>query len=143
MSDRVFIDTNVLVYASDPASPHAPASRRFVDQINAGQLDGCIAPQVLLEFFSVVTNPKRVSRARSSDEAWAVAEMFGTSMDVLPPPRDLVARVETLSRSLGLTGAKVYDAAIAATALAHGVTTVVSCDAGVFSRVPGLTVRTP
>jgi len=142
-AERVLIDTNVLVYATDTASPHCPASSALLGAVAAGSFLACVAPQVLLEFVSVVTSPKRVASARTAEEAWLVADSFAQSFDVLAPPADLYQRASVLGRSLGLRTQDVFDLAIAVTALGSSVGIIYSYDPAVFSRVPGITVRVP
>jgi predicted nucleic acid-binding protein len=142
-AERVLIDTNVLVYATDTASPHCPASSALLGAVASGSFLACVAPQVLLEFVSVVSSPKRVASARAADEAWGVADSFAQSFEVLTPPADLYQRASVLGRRLGLKMQDVFDLAIAITALESGVGIIYSYDSAVFSRVPGITVRVP
>jgi predicted nucleic acid-binding protein len=142
-AERVLVDTNVFVYAADSTSPHCPAASDFLDAIAAGRFHGCVTPQVLFEFVSVVTNPKRVTVARTADEAWNVADRIAESFTVLPTPIDVYARASALGRSLDVARAHVVDLAIALTALYSNVTTVWTFDVSVFTRVPGLTAHTP
>jgi predicted nucleic acid-binding protein len=142
-AERVLVDTNVFVYATDSASPHCPAASGFLDFIATGNFHGCVTPQVLLEFVSVVTNPKRVATVRTAEEAWDVADKIAASFTVLPPPDDLYARTSALGHSLNLARGHVFDLAIAVTALHSNVTTVWTFDVSVFTRVPGMTAHTP
>jgi predicted nucleic acid-binding protein len=142
-AERVLVDTNVFVYATDSASPHSPAASTFLDAVAAGRFHGCVTLQVLLEFVSVVTNPKRVATVRTPEEAWAVADKIAASFTVLAPPDDLYARTSALAQSLKLARGHVFDLAIALTALNANVTTVWTFDVSVFTRVPGMTAHTP
>lgn len=67
MTDRVFFDTNILVYAYDQHSPSKQkmAQTVIIEAIRSG--DGYISSQVLGEFFNVVT--KRIATPLSIDEA--------------------------------------------------------------------------
>ena len=141
--ERVLVDTNVFVYATDTQSPHCPAASAFIDAVASGSFIGCVTPQVLLEFVSVVTNPKRVITVRTPEEAWAAADGFAASLSVVVPPEDLYARASKLAQSLKVARQDVFDLAIAITALYGDVSIVYTFDTSVFSRVPGMTVRTP
>ena len=68
MIEKIFVDTNVLLYARDPSegSRHV-AARRWVEQLwNDG--NGRTSVQVLNEFYDVAT--RRISRPLSADDAW-------------------------------------------------------------------------
>ena len=55
MSDRVFIDTNVLVYAYDRSEPEKQRrALETLDQLVSARA-GVISPQVMSEFFVTVT----------------------------------------------------------------------------------------
>jgi predicted nucleic acid-binding protein len=88
-------------------------------------------------------SPKRVAKPRTTDVAWDEVERFATSFAVLPTPADLFDQVRALVPTVKPKGAEVFDLAIAVTALSAGVRTIYTFDAGVFGRVPGMTVRAP
>jgi predicted nucleic acid-binding protein len=55
MTDRVFLDTNILVYAQDSASPSKQRkSRQLITQI-ADSASGVISSQVMQEFYVTAT----------------------------------------------------------------------------------------
>ena len=143
MSDEApaLVDTNVLVYAGDHLSPNHEASRRLRDSADGSRL--CIAPQVILEYVATVTNPKRVARASGVADAWADAETFLSAFRLIVPERDHLSRVVAFAKTLEIGRAHVYDLALAVTMLDAGVTTIYTYDDTVFSKVPGITVKTP
>ena len=65
VSEPALVDTNVLVYALFPAMPDHAASRALMDRAKAADANLCIAPQNLIEFFAVVTDPRRVTQAKT------------------------------------------------------------------------------
>ena len=67
MSDKVFFDTNVLVYAHDAASPEKRERSRSLLFQNMGDNTGVISPQVLSEFFVTVT--QKLKRPISPEQA--------------------------------------------------------------------------
>ncbi len=73
-ADLAMVDTNVLVYAVLEDSEHFEASHDLLDRAQAGEIPLCLAPQVLAEFYSVMTNPSRVSNPQSPEQALDVVE---------------------------------------------------------------------
>jgi predicted nucleic acid-binding protein len=68
MTDRVFVDTNVLLYARDPSEgPKHVTARQWVEQLWADG-NGRTSLQVLNEFYYAAT--RRLSRPLTADEAW-------------------------------------------------------------------------
>ncbi len=85
MSARVFIDTNVLVYAYDRSEPEKQRrALEILDQLVSTRT-GVISPQVMLEFFVMVTRkiaaPLSVSdayeRLANYLQIWTVIELTG------------------------------------------------------------------
>jgi hypothetical protein len=56
--------------------PDHTASRALLDKAKAADAGLCIAPQNLIEFFAVVTDPRRVTQAKTSDEALQAIDDF-------------------------------------------------------------------
>ena len=70
MSDRTFLDTNVLVYAYDRSDPQKQAKAQGVLTDGIEQENVVLSVQVLSEFFTVVT--RRIKEPMSSEEAQQV-----------------------------------------------------------------------
>jgi predicted nucleic acid-binding protein len=141
--ERAILDTNVLVYAADVRAPQHAAARALRDAAARGAFMGHLTTQVLLEFVSVVTSPKRVVTPCSVTEAWAEVRRLSTAFPVLALHDDDVRMVGQLSEELRVKGADVFDLAIAATALRAGISIIYTFDARIFSRIARLQVREP
>src|SRR5437763_14806197 len=109
--DRRLVDTNVFVYSLYPASAQHVASRALVESATDPAAGLVVFPPILAEFFSIVTNSKRVSPAKTVDEALRAIEQFlalpGLSLLAVPP--DVVTRWIGLVRARPVTGAEVFD----------------------------------
>jgi len=143
MADRALLDTNVLVYAAFPNAPQHAAALRLCNDALARRVDACVSPQVLLEFFATVTNPKRVTSPRDHAAAWAEVEKYRAALPVLSPPADLVVRVRSLAEPIGVTRQRVFDVQHAATMLANGIRHIYTFDDAIFKQIPGITVIAP
>lgn len=146
-AEYALLDTNVLVYALDKESDFHGASRtlllRAADKSWPERL--CTTPQVLAEFFAVVTNPRRVRHPRTPLEALAAIEQFTLlpNLCVLPIPVDVVLRWGALVREQQLSASRVFDAQLAATILANGVHRIYTFDHKHFECFAELEVLTP
>ena len=67
--DSILLDANILIYAADELSPFHSACRTFRDRGSSGELSLFVTPQVLFEFYAVITDPRRVNKALSGQEA--------------------------------------------------------------------------
>ena len=78
MTDKLFLDTNILVYAYDSHDLHKQAIAQALLTTSIEQENGVISVQVLGEFFTVVT--KHIKQPMSVEEA---QQIIG-SMSILP-----------------------------------------------------------
>jgi predicted nucleic acid-binding protein len=77
-------DTNVLVYALDADATQHASSRALLEAGRAASVTLDVTSQIICEFYSVVTNPRRVAKECSPAAALdAIASLFGF-LRVLP-----------------------------------------------------------
>jgi predicted nucleic acid-binding protein len=66
------VDANVLVYAVDADAPQHAASRALLQAAHDSSTTLYVTSQVLCEFYSIVTNARRVPKPRSPADAIGV-----------------------------------------------------------------------
>ena len=115
------VDTNVLIYALDTAAPQHAAARALLNAAREHTATLFVTSQILCEFYSVITNPRRVARARNAAEAMTVLSEMLEFLHVLPIPAGTVDRLLDLLRRCLVTGSEVFDVQIVATMQANGV----------------------
>ena len=93
--EPAWLDTNVLVYAADAGSPLHDTARQLRDRGVRGEIPLVVSPQVLLEFFAVITHPRRVQTPRSPQEASAEMAKYLRSRRIgtIYPGPDILRRV--------------------------------------------------
>jgi uncharacterized protein len=137
------IDTNVLVYALDADAPmHSPA-RMLLEAARDGAAALYVTSQILCEFYSIVTNPRRVAKPRSSGDALSAIADFLTFLQVLPVPANVVDGWLGLLLRRPVTGGYVFDLQIIATMQAHDIQRIYTFNTGDFEAFSELTVVTP
>lgn len=138
MSAKVLVDTNILVYAYDPANPlKQEKSIKVLDKL-ASSRAGALSVQVLAEFIVAVTrkiaDPLDFEAARNSVEnylrSWTVFDLTG--LIILEAIRGV--REHRFS---------YWDAQIWATARLNQVPVVLSEDFASGSTVEGITFTNP
>ena len=144
-NEPTFNDTNIFVYASLPEVPQHKASAGLLAHASDEETTFCIAPQVLSEYFSVVTNPRRVTAPIEAELALSVIEYIldAPGIYLLEPPGDLVRQWVKVARKRSLSKGEVFDAQLAVIMLANNVRTIYTYDVKGFSRFEGLNVRCP
>ena len=144
-ADYAALDTNVLVYALYAEAEHHRPARALLDLAENDDIGFCLTPQVLTEFYAVVTNPRRVTEAKSPGEALDVIDTFLSlpGIILLSVPLDIVAQWMRLLRQHPVAGPDVFDVLLAATLRSHGVTRLYTFNRADFERFDDLNVLTP
>ncbi len=137
--DWSFVDANVLVYAATPSAPQYEASRALLE--SGAKL--CVSPQIFAEFYSVVTNPRRVSIPFSPVEAKAFIDAILPRMEVLIVDRSVVERWSQLAVEHAASGADIFDLQLAATMMQAGVLRIYTYNLSDFERVTQFQVISP
>ena len=83
------IDANVLVYM-DADAPQNQASRALLEAARDPSTTLYVTSQILCEFYSIVTNARRVSKPRSPDDALRAISGLLAFLHVLPIPARVV-----------------------------------------------------
>ncbi len=140
----IAVDTNILVYAHRPDSPHHGPALRCLEELAGSGARWAIPWPCIVEFLCVVTHPRIYvpptpleTALRAVDsllEAPALA-LLAESGDGWPDLREAI-------REGRAAGPVAYDARIAALCRTRGVRELWSADRD-YSRFPGLAVRNP
>lgn len=142
------IDTNVLVRLANMAdASHAVAARSVLELHRRGEVLH-LTSQVLIEFRNVATRPNVVNGlGLSTVDAEAQASGFEAAFPLLAETPDIYTAWKALVEALGVVGKQVHDARLVAVCHAHGVTHLLTFNAGHFARManegPGLVVVDP
>lgn len=144
-ADLALVDTNVLVYALFPEAPQHAAARALLDRAEKQDAGLCVSLTVVSEFLSIVTDSRRVTTPRSSEDAAQAVEniLALPGMRFIPIPPDVVDRVLALVRAYRVTGASLFDFQIMATMLGNGITRVYTYNRPDFEKVREIEVLTP
>jgi predicted nucleic acid-binding protein len=136
MDDRVvLVDTNVLLSATAPLRPlHRAALTVLNEWPNRGVVLAA-SSQVLREYLVVATRPVEVNGLDlGPTDALANVEAFRGRMRLLVEGESVWDRLRGLIASYGSLGKQIHDANVVATALASGVTKLVTANTADFAR---------
>jgi predicted nucleic acid-binding protein len=136
MSDKTFIDTNVLIYAHDvDARRKHEAAKRVLHELWS-EHTGVLSMQVLQEFYVNVT--RKISRPISKESARLVVRSYTIwCVDTTPAEISTAFRIEDESR-IGF-----WDALIVASALRGGATRILSEDLNAGQTIAGIHIQNP
>jgi predicted nucleic acid-binding protein len=127
------------------ACPHHAAAATLLERAQSGDVVLCVLPQVLAEFYAVVTDARRVECAMTVEEAIAAINAFLTmpGMTELPVPADLTSRWLDLARQHNVTRGYVFDVVLAASMLGNGVRRIYTFNRSDFERFGEVEVLDP
>lgn len=142
---KILLDTNILVHSYNKASPYQRRASDVVRRAVRGEMKACIAPQILYEFFAVVTDHRRVEHPLSVGEAvdicldlWECREIERVN------PGGLAAReVFKLAREFKLSKGGIFDCVLAVTAKENDVETIYTQNVADFQTYDFLKVANP
>ncbi len=123
---KTLLDTNILVHAYNKSSPNQEKASKILKQAMQGQIQAFLCPQVLYEFFAVVTSAKRVEHPLSSAEAanlcidlWECNEIKKYNPSEITP-----IEVFKFVEELNLSKAQIFDCVLAVTAKENNIDSI-------------------
>ena len=139
MKDKVFLDTNILIYAVD-TSPAYQRNQEIARKLIATHIQnetGVISIQVLQEFFVVSTG--KIKIPLSSEEALEYIHYLSI-LEIVQPNLDMVITAVHLHQKHLLS---FWDAMVIQTARAADCTLLLSEDLNSGFRLGSLTIQNP
>lgn len=138
------IDTNIIIYALDEGSPQHATASQLLKSLAEGTVPWAIPWPCLYEFLRVATHPAITPVRITMTQAWDRIKPILAS-----PPLILLHEterhkeiLESLIKSVALSGNLAFDAHVAALLMEHGVRTIITADHD-FRRFQELSVENP
>src|SRR3712207_2108000 len=104
----MFVDTNVLVYATQATAPQQAAARAKLDGLHADGVALCVSRQVLREYLAVVTRPQLLAAPLPIATALARVRLFAQLFTVLEDGPAVTARPDELCRATRVGGRQIH-----------------------------------
>lgn len=139
----ILLDTNVLVYALNQDAPQHQDSRAVVDAALDGRVPAVMVPQVLVEAYAVLTDPRRVEKPLGAPEAWAELDALRRGLRVLdlgPQPLEVLGELIITRRPVGQD---IFDVLLVAQMRAHAIGTLCTYNVEDFRGYGGISVERP
>lgn len=135
VADRVVLDTNILLAASDAGRAEHSGARIALDEWPARGTTLYTSGQILREYLAVATRPPQ-RNGLGLDQADSVTNMRALSerLRVLAENEKVHLQLLALLDGISCGGKQVHDANIVATMLVHGVDTIVTTNVDDFAR---------
>lgn len=135
----MIIDSNILIYAINADSPKHKKAQTFLRE-NLEELE--ITHQNILETVRVLTHQKFSKPMGLKSALTAIQAIARFCRIISPTPTTYYLWLELVKR-YALTGNRIFDAYLAATALSNGIDVVATDNVLDFKKFKGLTVINP
>jgi predicted nucleic acid-binding protein len=136
--DRVMLDTNVLLAATDEARAEHRDALTVVNDWPAGRTDLCTSGQILREYLAVATWPAdKNGLGLSLPDALGNVRAIRERTTLLAEDSKVADRLLGLLSDVECRGKQVHDANLVATMLVYGIGAVVTINVRDFARFAG------
>jgi predicted nucleic acid-binding protein len=141
---HLFVDTNILVFATDADSPFQSAAETELEQWRKQGTDLYIGVQVLREYLAVTTRPA-LGQVAPPDYPAILGNIasFRSEFHVLEDTRLASEKLGELIQRFAVKGRQVHDANIAASMLIHGLQHLLTHNGSDFTRFSPLIIVHP
>ncbi len=137
----ILVDTNVLIYAINIDASQHTASRSFLDAVRNKTITGALVPQIILEFYAIVTDRRRTVRPLEPLNAWEQIEALRTFLPVLG---DGMNPIDALKEIAGdIKGHDIFGAYLIAQMRALNISILCTYNKKDFAQYPTVIAKTP
>jgi predicted nucleic acid-binding protein len=131
---RVFVDTNVLIYASVLSSPYVDIARNKLVALRDSGSELWISRQIIREYLVVMTRARQGEPLPEKEPVLAQVNAMLNTFEVADETPDVTNWLITLLKQTPTAGKQVHDANVVATMLAYGIDTLLTANIGDFVR---------
>lgn len=137
----VFVDTNILVYASFPGTPFHAVARLRLNELEASGAVLWTCRQVLREFLAVTTRPGNVLPPPASTVLSQLVRQFEATFEIAGEDATLTTLLLDLLASRRIQGKQIHDANIVATMQRYEIPLLLTHNTSDFAKyVPEISV---
>ena len=141
--DRLFVDTNVLVYATNELSPWHGAANAALQNARQLGIELVVSTQVLREYLSAATRESHAGCGIPVPDILENLHTFQREFTVVEDTRPVLAALENLLQNFSVAGKQVHDANIVATMQLHGIRHLLTNNGEDFARFSQLITVVP
>jgi predicted nucleic acid-binding protein len=131
---RVFIDTNILIYANLALSPFHDKAVASLREFEGIGLDLYISRQVLREYLAVMTRPGTLTQNIPISSLIQDVQGFEAGLTVFDDGPAVTARLLGIIEQYSVAGKQIHDANIVATMLVHDIPVLLTHNIADFKR---------
>ena len=143
MAGKIFIDTNILVYANNSLSPFCTIARAKLQDIIVIYSEVWVSRQIFREFASVVSREMLAIGKADFDKLEKTIRRFEQDFQIAEDGQAITHRWLRLLEETNSAGKQVHDANITATMLVYGIDSILTHNIADFQRFSHLITVVP
>jgi len=143
MAGKIFIDTNILVYANNTLSPFCTAARTKLQDAFVNYSEVWVSRQIFREFAAVVSREMLAAGNLDFDKLEKTIRRFEQDFSVAEDSHLVTHRWLPLLEETNSAGKQVHDANIAANMLVCGIDSLLTHNVADFQRFSHLITIVP
>jgi len=137
-ANRVFLDTNLLMYAVIPESPRYFHARGILQRLEQSDAEAWVSRQVLREFLAGMSRPQVFAGGFSASDMLTAMLEYERQLFVAEDHALVTEQLCLLIEKVPSGGKQIHDANIVATMLAFDIPQLITYNLDDFRRFSGL-----
>jgi len=134
VGEILFLDTNILLIATDESRPHHRLARRIITAHNRSGIHLGISGQIIREYLVVATRSQEANGlGLDSADALNNTEAFRQRLVFFDETEAVSIKLRLLTKNYRLIGKRIHDANVVATMLTHSLSKLITENQGDFS----------
>ncbi len=143
VGSRIFIDTNILVYANLTQSPFHDKAVAHLREFEKTGLDLYISRQVLREYLAVMTRPGVLTEEIPVSSLIQDVRGFEAGLIVVDDEPVVTTKLLEIIEQYSVAGKQIHDANIVAAMLVHEIPALLTHNTADFIRYQGIITIIP
>jgi len=136
--NRLFVDTNILVYSAVSQSPFHAEARRAIQVRQEAGIELWISRQVLREYLATLSRPQTFSISQPIEVLIEDVQKYQNCFSIAEDGPAVTKKLLELLKSLPVGGKQIHDANIVATMLAYDIRAVLTHNTDDYARFAGI-----
>lgn len=141
ISEPILFDSNVLVYAHNQDSLFHSKAVRLITKVAKGGMFGVLTSQNLLEFYSVITDKRRLSNPITSGLATELVNQYLYSpFEIIYPDINTNKIMVELLKKNQFKDGRIFDVYLVATMLSSNIKHIVTANVSDFKKFDSISI---
>jgi len=139
----ILCDSNILIYAYDKKSPFHQKAKDFIEEKTEIKGELCLTPQILLEFFAVIT--KQAKKPLKTKTALGIISKIKKNKNLvfIFPQENTYFKALKLAEKYQIKGSDIFDLYLVATMLDNNINTLYTHNLADFRNFSEISVFSP